>query len=59
MVAAVFVVKGVTDTTDVTYVVVTGTRELGDLLAEGERGATCAKSSQKRPELRRQVSKIQ
>ena len=32
-----FVVDGVTDTTNVTYVVVTGTRELGDLLAEGER----------------------
>ena len=33
-----FVVQGVTNTTEVTYVVVTGTRELGDLLAEGERG---------------------
>ena len=33
-----FVVQEVTDTTEVTYVVVTGTRELGDLLAEGERG---------------------
>ena len=32
-----FVVQGVTDTTEVMYVVVTGTRELGDLL-EGERG---------------------
>ena len=32
-----FVILGVTDTTEVTYVVVTGTRELGDLLAEGER----------------------
>ena len=28
---------GVTDTTAVTYVVVTGTRQLGDLLAEEER----------------------
>ena len=34
-----FVVHGVTNTTEVTYVVVTGTRELGDLLAEGERGS--------------------
>ena len=33
-----YVVQGVTDTTEVTNVVVTGTRELGDLLAEGERG---------------------
>ena len=33
-----FVVQGVTDMTKVTYVVVTETRELGDLLAEGERG---------------------
>ena len=33
-----FVVQGVTDTMEVTYVVVTGTRELEDLLAEGERG---------------------
>ena len=33
-----FVVKGVTDTTEVTYVIVTGTRVLEDLLAEGERG---------------------
>ena len=32
-----FVVQGVTNTTEVAYVVVTGTRELGDLLAEGER----------------------
>ena len=32
-----FVVEGVTNTTKVAYVVVTGTRELGDLLAEGER----------------------
>ena len=31
-------VQGVTDTTEVTYVVVTGIREFGDLLAEGERG---------------------
>ena len=30
-----FVVQGVTDTTEVTYVVVTGTRELGYLLAAG------------------------
>ena len=37
MVAA-FVVQEVTNTTEVTYVVVTGTGELGDLLAEGERG---------------------
>ena len=29
-----FVVQGVTDTTEITY----GTRELEDLLAEGERG---------------------
>ena len=28
--------RGVTDTTEVTYVVVAGTRELGDLLAERE-----------------------
>ena len=33
-----FVVKGVTNTMEVTYVVVTRTRELGDMLAEGERG---------------------
>ena len=33
-----FVVHGVKNTTKVTYVVVTGTRELGDLLTEGERG---------------------
>ena len=33
-----FVVQGVTNTTKVAYVVVTGTRELGDLLTEGERG---------------------
>ena len=33
-----FVVQGVTDTTDVTYVIVTRTRELGDLLAEREKG---------------------
>ena len=33
-----FVVQGVTDTAEVTYVVVTETGELGDLLAEGERG---------------------
>ena len=33
-----FVVQGVTDTTEVMYVVVTATRELGDLLAERERG---------------------
>ena len=33
-----FVVQGVTDTTEITYVVVTETRELEDLLAEGERG---------------------
>ena len=32
-----FVVQGVTDTTGVTYVVVTGIRQLGDLLGEGER----------------------
>ena len=32
-----FVVQEVTNTTEVTYVLVTGTRELGDLLAEGER----------------------
>ena len=31
------VVQGVTNTTEVMYVVVTGKRELGDLLAEGER----------------------
>ena len=30
-----FVVQGVSNTTEVTYVVVTGTTELGDLLAEG------------------------
>ena len=42
-----FVVQGVTNTTEVTYVVtyevtyvvVTGIRELGDLLAEGEGGS--------------------
>ena len=33
-----FVVQGVTDTTEVTYVVVTETKELGDLLVEGESG---------------------
>ena len=33
-----FVVQGVTNTMVVTYVVVTGARELCDLLAEGERG---------------------
>ena len=33
-----FVVNGVTNTTKVTHVVVTGTRELGNLLAEGEIG---------------------
>ena len=33
-----FMVQGVTDTTEVTYVVVTRTRELGDLLAEEEKG---------------------
>ena len=33
-----FVVQRVTDTTEVTHVVVTGTRELVDLLAKGERG---------------------
>ena len=33
-----FVIQGVTNTTQVTCVVVTRTRELGDLLAEGERG---------------------
>ena len=32
-----FVVQGVTDTTEGAYMVVTGTRELRDLLAEGER----------------------
>ena len=32
-----FVVQGVTNTTEVTYVVVTATRALGDLLAEEER----------------------
>ena len=32
-----FVVQGVADTTEVTYVVVTGSRELGDLLAEEDR----------------------
>ena len=32
-----FVVQGVTNTTEVTYAVMTGARELGDLLAEGER----------------------
>ena len=31
------VVQEVTDTTEVTYMVVAGTGELGDLLAEGER----------------------
>ena len=34
-----FVVQEVTNMMDVTYVVVTGTRELWDLLAEGERGS--------------------
>ena len=33
-----FVVRGVTNTTEVKYVEVTGTRQLGDLLAERERG---------------------
>ena len=33
-----FVVEGVTNTTEVAYVLVTGTRVLGDLLAEEERG---------------------
>ena len=33
-----FVFQGVTYTTEVTYVLVTGTREFGDLLAEEERG---------------------
>ena len=33
-----FVVQGVTNTTEVAYVVVTGTRDLGDMLAEGEGG---------------------
>ena len=32
-----FVVEEVTNATEVAYVVVTRTRELGDLLAEGER----------------------
>ena len=32
------VVEGVTNMMEVTYVVVTGTRELGYLLAKGERG---------------------
>ena len=32
-----FVVRRVTNTNEVAYVVVTGTRELGDSLAEGER----------------------
>ena len=32
------VVQGVTNTTEVTYVILTGNRELGDLLTEGERG---------------------
>ena len=31
-------VQRVTNTTEVAYVVVTGTRELRDLLTEGERG---------------------
>ena len=38
MVAAVLENQGVTNTTEVTYVAVTETGELGDLLAEGERG---------------------
>ena len=33
-----FVVQEVANTTELIYVVVTGTRELGDLLTEGERG---------------------
>ena len=33
-----FVVHGVTNTTEVTYMVVTGTRARGDLLTERERG---------------------
>ena len=33
-----FVVQSVTNTTEVTYVVVRGHRELGDLLAERDRG---------------------
>ena len=33
-----FVVEGVTNTTEVAYVVVTGTRQLGNLLTGGERG---------------------
>ena len=32
-----FVVEGVTNTTEITYGEVTGARELGDLLAEGEK----------------------
>ena len=32
-----FMLQGATNTTEVTYVVVTCARELGDLLAEGER----------------------
>ena len=41
-----FVVEGVTNTAEVAYVIVTGTRELGDLLGEGERGG-----SKKKPRL--------
>ena len=33
-----FVVQAVTDTTEVTYVIVTGAKAQEDLLAEGERG---------------------
>ena len=33
-----FMVQGIANTAEVTYVVVTGTRELGDFLAERERG---------------------
>ena len=32
-----FMVQGIANTAEVTYVVVTGTRELGDFLAERER----------------------
>ena len=42
-----FVVQRVTNTTEVTFVVETGTRELGDLLAEGER-----EESKTKPRLR-------
>ena len=35
-----FLVKGVTNATEVAYAVVTGTRELEDLLAEGEGSKT-------------------